>query len=127
YWKERGSHPKELNSRFIQHIRLQWARYTSAIKHSTEPTRIPADWTPSSDVYDILKLSHIDANFANDLLPEFIVFWRDSNQLQTSWNSKFLQHVKYHWAKQHQLASEATSSTRGRSLSEDLSDTSWAQ
>ncbi len=127
YWKERGSHPKELNSRFIQHIRLQWARYTSAIKHSTEPTRIPVDWTPSKDVYDILKLSHIDAEFANTLLPEFIVFWRDSNQLQTSWNSKFLQHVKYHWAKRLQLASDAKSSTRGRSLSDDLSDTSWAQ
>ena len=69
YWRERGSAPKELNSRFIQHIRLQWARYTSAITHSTEPTRIAKDWAPSRDVYDILKLSHIDRDFADKLIP----------------------------------------------------------
>jgi hypothetical protein len=127
YWRERGSAPKELNSRFIQHIRIQWARYTSAIKHSTEPTRIPPDWTPSRDVYDILRLSHIDRAFADELLPEFIVFWKDSNQLQTSWNSKFLQHVKYHWAKRHQLNTNLPGGkTRDRSLSDDLNDTSWA-
>ena len=129
YWRERGSAHKELNSRFIQHIRLQWARYTSAITHSTEPTRIAKDWAPSRDVYDILKLSHIDRDFADKLIPEFIVFWLDSNQLHTSWNSKFLQHVKFHWARQHQISpsGKGASATRTQSLADDLSDTSWAQ
>ena len=137
YWRERGAAPKELNSKFIQHIRMQWARYTSALEHSTEPRRIPANWQPTEDVYDILRLSHIDTEFANSLLAEFIVYWKDSNQTHTSWNSKFLQHVKYHWAKRHQMeqsgkshagqpGSNPTGRTRDRSLQDDLTDTSWA-
>ena len=100
--------PKELNSKFIQHIRIQWAKYTSSLEHSTEPKRMHEQWQPSQDVFDILQLSHIDNTFAQSLLPEFIVYWRDSNQAHTSWNSKFIQHVKYHWAKRHQLATSGT-------------------
>lgn len=138
FWRERGSAPKELNSRFIQHIRLQWTKYTSSVRHSTEPRRIPEDWQPSDDVVDILRMSHIDPAFAMTLVPEFILFWRDSNQLHTSWNTKFLQHVKYHWARQNQFNNRSaghdgqqnaggTGRTRDRSLEQDLSDTSWAE
>jgi len=137
YWRERGDAPKELNSKFIQHIRIQWAKYTSSMRHSTEPRRIAEDWQPDDDVFDILRLSHIDENFARELLPEFIIYWRDSNQAHTSWNSKFLQHVKFHWAKQHRIdqaghnhdgqqGSPRTSRTRDSSLADDLNDTSWA-
>ncbi|KAA1188862.1 hypothetical protein F0M18_16790 [Pseudohalioglobus sediminis] len=137
YWRERGTTPKELNSKFIQHIRIQWARFSSSLEHSTEPKRIVDHWQPSSDVYDILRMSHIDLEFARSLLPEFIVYWKDSNQAHTSWNSKFLQHVKYHWAKRHQLqqtdtshggqqGTHSTGRTRDRSLEDDLTDTSWA-
>lgn len=138
YWRERGNNPKELNSRFIEHIRIQWARYSSGLEHSTEPKRISEGWLPSEDVFDILRLSHIDAEFARSLLPEFIVYWRDSNQAHTSWNTKYLQHVKYHWAKRHQLeqagqlyggqqGTHPTGRTRDRSLQQDLTDTSWAE
>ncbi len=137
YWRERGAAPRELNSKFLQHIRIQWARYTSSVEHSTEPQRITEQWQPSEDVFDILRMSHIDAGFARSVLPEFIVYWRDSNQAHTSWNSKFLQHVKYHWAKRHQIAdtghshggqqgTDSTGRTRDRSLQDDLTDTSWA-
>ena len=138
YWRERGAPPKELNSKFIQHIRIQWARYSSTLTHSTEPRRMADNWQPSEDVYDILRLSHIDLEFARSLLPEFIVYWKDSNQVKTSWNSKFLQHVKYHWAKRHQLqqtdnshgqqsGSGSAGRTRDRSIEQDLTDTSWAK
>ena len=137
YWRERGAPPKTLNSKFIQHIRIQWARYSSSLEHSTEPKRIVDQWLPSEDVYDILRLSHIDIEFAGGLLPEFIVYWKDTNQTHTSWNSKFLQHVKYHWAKRHQIeqagskhggqqGTHKTGRTRDTSLQDDLTDTSWA-
>ena len=137
YWRERGAAPRELNSKFIQHIRIQWAKYTSSMEHSTEPKRIADHWQPSEDVFDILRMSHIDIEFARSLLPEFIVYWKDSNQAHTSWNSKFLQHAKYHWAKRHQIeqtesnhagqqGSNPTGRTRDRSLEQDLTDTSWA-
>ena len=115
------------------------ARYSSALTHDTEPRRIPADWNPSEDVYDILRMSHIDADFAQQILPEFIIYWKDSNQLHSSWNTKFLQHVKYKWAKRHQFTQVTDrsdgeqqrpgtkGSTRSRSIADDLADRSWAQ
>ncbi len=138
YWRERGTNPKELNSKFIQHIRIQWAKYSSSLENSTEPKRINEQWQPAGDVFDILHLSHIDEDFARALLPEFIVYWKDSNQAHTSWNSKFIQHVKYHWAKRHQMeqagsshagqqGTHTTGRTRDRSLEQDLTDTSWAK
>ena len=137
YWRERGAAPRELNSKFIQHIRIQWVKYNSALEHSTEPKRISDQWYPAEDAFDILVMSHIDTEFARTLVPEFIMYWKDSNQAHTSWNSKYIQHVKYNWAKRHQIeqagqsnvgqpGSNQTGRTRDRSLEQDLADTSWA-
>ncbi len=142
YWAERGERSRTWNTKFIQHVRRQWARYSSALEHDTEPKRIPESWQPGNDVNDILRLANIDVNFAMQLLPEFIVYWRDSNQMYASWNTKFLQHVKHHWAKRHSLTTSSGHSkgqghegqqstpqsgrTRDRSISEQLKDRSWA-
>lgn len=141
YWAERGERSRTWNTKFIQHVRRQWARYSSALEHDTEPKRIPENWQPGKDVDDILRLANIDVQFARQLLPEFIVYWRDSNQLYASWNTKFLQHVKHHWAKRHALtttghsqgqghegrqATSQSSRTRDRSITEQLNDRSWA-
>ena len=142
YWQERGEVGRTWNSKFIQHVKRQWVRYSSAIEHDTEPRRIPDNWQPSSDVFDVLRLANIDMEFARRQVAEFLLFWRESNQVYASWNTKFLQHVKFHWAKQHALVpitaqqgnyhagqqpTHSTSSTRDRSLVEDLTDRSWAQ
>jgi len=133
YWRERNPKEKALNSKFIQHVRRQWARLQSALVHDTEPARIPVNWQPNADVFDILKMSHIEAEFAWELLPEFVVYWKDSNQLYKSWNSKFLQHTKYHWAKRNEITTHGgqqgthrTGRSRDRSLADDLNDRSWA-
>jgi hypothetical protein len=138
YWQERGETGKTWNSKFILHVKRQWARYTSTLSHDTEPRRIATNWQPDNDVYDILRLANIDLEFARQLLPEFVIYWRDSNELHRSWNSKFLQHAKFHWAKQHQMRTQQShndarrqgshqqGSTRARSLADDLSDRSWA-
>ncbi|MBQ0730599.1 MAG: hypothetical protein KBT75_07855 [Oleispira antarctica] len=100
YWQERGDAHKTWNTKFIQHVRQQWARYSSSLEHSSVPTRIADDWQPDNDCYDILAMAHIDVHYAKSLIGEFLLYWRDSNQLQTSWNSKFLQYVKQQWARQ---------------------------
>ena len=103
YWRERGESSNTWNSKFVQHVRHQWARFSNALQYDTEPRLITADWQPSADVFDILRMANIDSAFAQQLVPEFVLFWRDAKQMNNSWNSKFLQHVKYHWAKRHQL------------------------
>lgn len=106
YWRERGVADSTWNSKFIAHIRRQWHKYTLAIKHDYEPQQIPANWRPSEDLFDIIKLANIERDFADTLIPEFVLFWRDSGEIQRSWNSKFLQHVKYQWATRHNLGQQ---------------------
>ena len=141
YWRERGGPPREVNSKFIGWVRQRWVRFQAGLGHSAEPQPMAADWQPSEQVYEVLSLSGIDRNYAQERLGEFRVFWCDSGDVQTSWNSKFLQHVKHQWRwEQGQSTRQDThhgreqgrgqpggeSRTRDRSLADDLSDTSWA-
>lgn len=133
YWQEKGTRSNTWNSMFIKHVRLQWHRYQHAINssdHNCEAHVIPENWQPANDVFDILALANIDANFAQELIAEFILYWRERNELHRAWNSKFLQHVKRSWAMRHQVNAQPQQdnlrSTREISLEEELNDTSWA-
>ena len=136
YWRERGGPPTEVNSRFVEHVRRRWLRHTSQMHHSTEPTRMARNWTPDPAVFETLKMAGIDEIDAKALLPEFVMYWVDSNEVHTSWNSKFLQHVKRQcrgagYGDQNggttgRGGAGAGGRTKDRSLSEDLTDTSWA-
>lgn len=99
YWRERGATNGAWNTRFIEHIRRQWAKYSSSIEHDTQPRRISDDWQPSAECYDILHLAEIDEDFARAKVPEFVLYWRDTNQVHASWNTRFLQFIKYQWAR----------------------------
>lgn len=129
YWRERGEAGSTWNSRFIAHVRRQWARYRHSLHHDDEPRPLPPDWQPSEDVFDILRLANIDADFAREQLAEFSLFWRDVGTPQRSWNSKFLQHIKYQWAHRHhmRLHHAGTDPTDQRSTAfQRLTDRSWA-
>ena len=136
YWSERGGPPKEVNTRFVEHVRRRWLKHTSQMHHSTEPTRIPRNWEPDTSVYETLSLAGIPEQDARALLPEFVMYWVDSNEVHTSWNSKFLQHVKRQCRAAGYGDQDGGQTGRGsigaghrskdRSLSDDLTDTSWA-
>jgi len=136
YWSERGGPPREVNSRFVEHVRRRWLKHTSQMHHSTEPTRIPRNWQPDTSVYETLRLAGIKETDARALLPEFVMYWVDSNEVHTSWNSKFLQHVKRQcrsagYGEQHggetgRGGAGSGHRSKDRSLSDDLTDTSWA-
>jgi hypothetical protein len=135
YWSERGDVFKTWNSKFIQHVRQQWARYTAAVEHSPLPTRIENDWQPAEDCFDILTMGHISEEFARSLVAEFVLYWRDSNQVHNSWNSRFLQYVKQQWGKR--LAGQTDGDNNGQQATaqpgyttaeasiQRLKDTSW--
>lgn len=138
YWREKGGPPKEVNSRFISFVRQRWSRFAGGLVHSTEPTRIGSAWQPSNEVFEILDMAGISRDFARQRMPEFVLYWSDSNEMHTSWNSKFLQHVKHQWRWEQRHGGEnvqqqgssrpgPTGRTRDRSLADDLSDTSWAE
>jgi hypothetical protein len=136
YWSERGDASNTWNSRFIMHVKRQWARFTATMEHNFEPSLIPADWLPSEELFEVLTLANISHEFARRLAPEFVLYWRESGQAHNSWNTKFLQHVKREWSRQQSGTSQVTTngqqrsnrsnSTRNNSLIDELSDRSWA-
>lgn len=99
YWRERGAQNGAWNTRFIEHIRRQWARYKASVEHDGLPKPISENWQPSKEVFEVLRLAEIDESFACDKIPEFVLYWRDTGHAQASWNTKFLQFIKYSWAR----------------------------
>ena len=136
YWAERGEACNTWNSRFIMHVKRQWSKFTTTMEHSSDPKVIPPDWMPSEELFEVLTLANISREFAQQLTPEFILYWRESGQAHNSWNTKFLQHVKREWSRQQsstsqvathgQQRSNRSNSTRNNSLIDELSDRSWA-
>lgn len=123
YWAEKGDRCNTWNVRFINHVKRQWAEFQHTLKNESRPSAMTADWQPSSDVYDVLKFARIDLEFARNLVPEFVMYWRDRNELRPSWNTLFLQFAKQQWQRRN---NQTDNSLRERSLVEDLSDRSWA-
>ncbi len=137
YWGERGESSNTWNSKFINHVRHQWARYTSAMENDAMPRPLPENWQPSESLYEVLALANISRAFAAQQVAEFVIYWCENGQAYSSWNTRFLQHVKRQWAKHCHLQQGASHErqpstgqsvrTRDRSLEQDLSDRSWAQ
>lgn len=103
YWRERGAQnggqSGAWNTKFIEHIRRQWARYQVSVVNDGVPRPITENWQPSQDVFEVLRLAEIDEEFARARVPEFVLYWRDTGQPQASWNTRFLQFVKHTWAR----------------------------
>jgi hypothetical protein len=117
YWRERGIVNSTWSTKFIAHVRRQWERYRYTLENDTTPRPIPRDFKPSAACFDVLAMANIDAEFAQAQVQEFILYWQDRNDIYPSWNTKFLQHVKYQWAQQMQNA---------QPLLDKLADRSWA-
>jgi len=136
YWHERGDARSTWNSDFVRHVKRQWARFSATLEHDSDPHQLPADWQPSEDLFEVLRLANIPRTFAEQHIPEFILFWRESGQASSSWNTKFLQHIKRQWARhsapegrdsnERRKVADQPVSTRHRSLVDDLTDRSWA-
>ena len=99
YWTERKEESDIWNSKFIAHIRRQWGRLKDVRENDDLPSKMTSEWRPNEDFFDILELTDIPREFAENTKPEFIMYWKETGQSLNSWNSKFLHHVKYNWEK----------------------------
>ena len=119
YWSEKGEVSDTWNSKFIAHARRQWAKFSNLIENSDKPLPITDDWTPSEDFFQVLSLTGITKDFSESCIPEFILYWKETGQSHNSWNSKFLQHVKFQWQKNMKY------SEQNISLLEERIEKSW--
>ena len=112
YWIERGQKKNNWNSTFIDFIRREWAKETNSKK--AVPYVIDENWYPDDDVFDILNLSEINKDSALKYLREFILYWKDKGSAFTTWNSKFIEHVK----RRHIMSNEIGSDEENKKYSE---------
>jgi len=139
YWCERGAEISAWNTKFIEHIRRQWDKYNASFGLDDTPRPIAADWQPSDACFEILQLAEIDIDYARSKVPEFLLYWRDSQQSRASWNTVFLQYIKQDWARRLNAPLEVESAyAETQSTSEEsrrrieeklrqLTDRSWAE
>ncbi len=145
YWRERGVVHGAWNTKFIEHIRRQWAKFKASFGHDDTPRPIANDWQPSIDCFEILQLAEIDEGYARSKIPEFVMYWRDSQQAKASWNTVFLQFIKQDWARRLKALESGHSSDTGFSTNaedqtvggtsqqrikerfERIADRSWAE
>uniref|UniRef100_A0A2A5CHL9 DnaT DNA-binding domain-containing protein n=1 Tax=SAR86 cluster bacterium TaxID=2030880 RepID=A0A2A5CHL9_9GAMM len=125
YWKERGLITSTWNTKFIAHIRRQWAKFTLAVENDPTPRLIPMDYEPGPVCFEVLAMANINEAFAREQIKEFILYWQDRKEAHPSWNTKFLQHVKYKWA--HHLQSNLPSTQQVQNTIERFTDRSWAE
>lgn len=137
YWRDRGDVSSTWNSKFIQHVRRQWQFYTGMMEQDSMPRSMPAQWQPKESVYDVLQMANIDRQFAQQKIPEFVLYWQENGTPQASWSTKFLQYVKRQWARHNQpqsasgtdgkqQGSNSKGRIRDRNIIDALSDRSWA-
>lgn len=137
YWRERGMVHGAWNTKFIEHIRRQWAKYSASFGLDDTPKLISSDWQPSADCFEVLALAEIDEDYARSRVPEFVLYWRDSQQVKSSWNTVFLQFIKQDWARrlQNQSSEESygenqtfagSSQQRIKEKFQKIADRSWA-
>ena len=129
YWIERGQERNNWNTSYIDYIRREWAKEKSSNKGL--PYVLDTNWTPSDDVFDILELSEISKESASRYLREFILYWKENGSAFTTWNSKFIEHVKRrHLGNQNQNNEESKKHSEPGKYSKDFSsrkgDSSWA-
>jgi hypothetical protein len=99
YWSERKEISDIWNSKFIAHMRRQWFRSKNVTENNEKVELITSAWKPNEDLFQVLSLTDISRDFAEKNIGEFILYWKETGQAHNSWNSKFLQHLKYQWQK----------------------------
>jgi hypothetical protein len=139
YWRERGMVNGAWNTKFIEHIRRQWAKFSASFGYDDTPKAIQASWQPSNDCFEILQLAEIDEEYARGKIPEFVMYWKDSQQVKSSWNTVFLQFIKQDWARQLKQTENAdlsyaenqslvgSSQQRVKERFQRIADRSWAE
>lgn len=137
YWRGTGEASSTWDSKFVQHVRRQWQFFNGMMNQDKTPKTITGAWRPNESVYDVLHMANIERDFAERLIPEFVLYWQENGSAQCSWSTKFLQYVKRQWARNSQpqtadkhygkqQGSGSTGRIRDRNIIDALSDRSWA-
>ncbi|HTF98641.1 MAG TPA: DnaT-like ssDNA-binding domain-containing protein [Cellvibrio sp.] len=120
YWMERGGKEHAWGNKFAKHVLHEWRRHEIQLAQGQSMHIMFSAWQPQQRAFDILARDGISQQFAQDQLPEFVLYWMDRRDVSNTWNTRFIAHVRY------KAASNQTSATKNSSIREQLTDRTWA-
>lgn len=121
YWRERGEKRQQWGSKFLQHCIREWRRHEIAVAQRRAEVPMTGDWTPSQEAQLILSGDGIPTQFTSDTIPEFRLYWIDRRVQCSTWDTKFITHVRHCWQR-----SKSMSKPQQPALPNNHADRSWA-
>lgn len=97
YQRERQKTNYSWHNAFLNYIIREWRREQSYRGAKELETDMSPDWRPSPDAVSILEHAGVNLAFIEDAVPEFVLYWRERGLVTSTWNSRFLQHVRRQW------------------------------
>ena len=122
FWLEKGAHSQVWNHQFTKHVKTEWEKFNHNKQNNNIPTTIPRDWLPSDECYTMLEYAEVDLGFVEKIIPEFIMYWTNRNELQLNWDNTFYKTAKREWAEHLKKPKE---SIKEKSFRDRLNDQSW--
>ncbi|MEX2365746.1 MAG: DnaT-like ssDNA-binding domain-containing protein, partial [Pseudohongiellaceae bacterium] len=99
YQRERRKTQYSWHQTFLKYIIREWRNEQSYRGAKELEAEMSAAWQPSDDAISILEHAGINLSFIEDSIPEFILYWRERGLVTSTWNTKFIAHVRRQWAK----------------------------
>ena len=98
YWREKGTAHSTWGSKFAAQVRRKWRDHQQNAAQAAKNQPIDPNWKPGEEAVEILtKQNQIPLAFLSDCVPEFKLYWRERGDSSSTWDSKFLSHVKRQW------------------------------
>ena len=133
YWQERGQQNHSWGSKFAKHVIHEWRLHEIKQAQLARIKAMTPDWQPSNKARQALGHLGIPGDFIDACVLTFRLYWMDRGEVSSTWNSRFVDHVKHnHASSRKQIATTANlatirnSSTRDIRVMDQLADRTWA-
>ena len=100
YWRESGETQRSWGSKFVQHVKRQWAYHTRDIAKQNRATSLPEQWQPSEELQAQMAAEGIPVAFGQSVLKKFCMYHRTSGVTHLNWDMPFFSWVKEAWQRQ---------------------------
>lgn len=81
--------------------------------------RMERGWRPGAEALDILVRDGVARDFADSMVEEFVLYWRERGEARPSWNSAFVRWVRRGWQQRR-------AQSGGNGLRQQVDDDSWS-
>ncbi len=99
YWRQRQKAQYSWHNTFLNWILKDWRKEQSYQGAKELESDMNSSWRPSEEALSILENAGVNSSFIEDSIPEFVLYWKERGLITSTWNTKFIAHIRRQWAK----------------------------